>query len=309
MEVISKTIGQVITSGRCRVSNLEPEHRSTLTEIGIVLDQDWASLSTDTELLNPEFLYRELRADGLDFVQLEVLSCTESTNTLLLERAQQESIDGHILLAEVQTGGRGRQGRHWISPVGLSVALSLGVRLKVPPAGAGAASLVVGMAVLDALEHQGVPNLELKWPNDVLVNGSKIAGVLVEMVGTGRPVELVVGVGINTGSARFLRKRVEQAITDVSEHVSGYSRNSIVAKTIASVLTALRDFEQDGFDSFAERGNERDALAGKWVCVTTPSEILSGVARGIDSDGALILESEKTQHRIIGGEVSVRAFP
>ena len=306
MDVTSEALEQAIRNTCCPISDMAEEERYRLAEAGLVLDGDFAFLPAGVELLDFEYLSRELQVAGVELDCLEIRGCVGSTNSLLLQRARQESIDMHAILAEAQISGRGRRGRNWISPVGQSISLSLGLRLHMPAKRAVAASLVVGIAVSNVLARNGVPNVELKWPNDILVNGCKIAGILIEMVGVGPSVELVVGVGINIRSASFLRQRIDQAVSDVSEHVKSVSRNAIAAHTIISALKCLREFEEKGFGHFEENWKERDVFAGKAVCVTTPKRTLNGIARGIDSDGALILESEGASHRIIGGEVSLR---
>jgi BirA family transcriptional regulator, biotin operon repressor / biotin---[acetyl-CoA-carboxylase] ligase len=129
---------------------------------------------------------------------LKVLPVTGSTNLELMHLAQQQSVGGCVWIAEVQLQGRGRRGRTWFSPFGGNLAVSIGFDSLRPMAGLGGASLVVGLAVVDALEQLGIPNLSLKWPNDVLMGGAKLGGILVEMTTAGSAgVQLVVGVGLN----------------------------------------------------------------------------------------------------------------
>src|SRR5690606_6260917 len=123
------------------------------------------------------------------------------------------SVDGHVCLAELQIAGRGRRGRDWFSPFGANLALTIGKRIDRPAAALGGASLVVGLAVLDALEQLGVPELALKWPNDVLLRGAKLGGILIEL--SARPqTELVVGIGLNVALPPRIRAELPQEVTD-----------------------------------------------------------------------------------------------
>ncbi|HEV2702758.1 MAG TPA: biotin--[acetyl-CoA-carboxylase] ligase [Steroidobacteraceae bacterium] len=249
---------------------------------------------------------------------LEVAWQLQSTNSALFARSDLPPGRCDVLLAEVQLAGRGRRGRSWLATPGSALCLSLGWAMAQMPRDLGSLGLAVGVWVLQGLrEHlaqgntAGVP-LKLKWPNDVLCSGRKLGGILIDLrAEAGGPSYAVIGIGLNIALDEAARTRIGATGTQpcdlLSLGVPPLQRNEIAASLIQCVLRGLAVFEHQGFKPFREEWQQADALQGRAVKVTTVQETTHGVARGIDIDGALLVETPNGLVRFVSGEVSVRA--
>jgi BirA family biotin operon repressor/biotin-[acetyl-CoA-carboxylase] ligase len=243
--------------------------------------------------------------------RLDVAWSTASTNTELVERAYPARGRTEILLAEFQTAGRGRRGRTWLAPPGGAVCLSLSWTFPEVPRDAGALSLAVGVAVLRALESQGVPGVRLKWPNDVLVGNRKLGGILIELrAEAAGPACVVIGIGLNVALGGELLEKIAatglQAIDLASATAKRVSRNALAAGLIENCIGSLLEFEQQGLKPFVEEWRNADALRGRQLAVQTGDEVVRGLARGIDLSGALLVETPGGLQKFFSGEVTVR---
>jgi BirA family biotin operon repressor/biotin-[acetyl-CoA-carboxylase] ligase len=235
----------------------------------------------------------------------------ESTNTRLLEALPPAAGSAAVLLTEHQTGGRGRRGRGWLAPPGGAVCFSLAWQYPDLPADLSALSLVVGLCVVGALKDLGVVGVRLKWPNDLVTAGGKLGGILIEMrAEAGGPVHVVVGIGLNVmlgEEARAAVKALGTSADDLRAHRTPVpDRNAIVAALLQRLIPAIKDFPRHGFAPHLGAWHECDALRECEVRVENAGEIIGGVARGIDSHGALLIETPAGVQRFISGEVTVR---
>src|SRR6185312_11325648 len=216
-----------------------------------------------------------------------------------------------VVLAEHQTGGRGRRGRGWIAPPGGAICLSLAWQYPDMPADLAALSLIVGMCSVGALRDVGVGDVRLKWPNDLVTRHGKLGGILIEMrAESGGPVHVVVGIGLNVLLDDAARAAVEAAgntADDIRAHRSPVpDRNSIVAALLARLVPALDGFPRHGLTPWLEEWHACDALFDREVRIENAGEITRGVARGIDTHGALLVATPTGVQRFISGEVTVR---
>jgi BirA family biotin operon repressor/biotin-[acetyl-CoA-carboxylase] ligase len=233
----------------------------------------------------------------------------DSTNTQLQRRAAPGAAAIEICLAETQSAGRGRRGRTWQSPLGGNLYFSLLRRFAGGMAALSGLSLVAGIAVVDALGDCGVAGVGLKWPNDVLVDGRKLAGVLVELGGEFLgPCHAVIGVGINLRLPAAARARIDQPAIDVASLSGGEvpSRNRLAARLIARLLAALDRFECEGFAAFAGAYARYDMLYGRKVRVLAAGTVREGIAAGVDKRGALVVRHDNALVHYDSAEVSVR---
>lgn len=232
-----------------------------------------------------------------------------STNNWLLQQANVGVPSASVCLAEQQTAGRGRRGRVWTSPFGTNIYLSLLWRFNLPPAQLSGLSLAAGLAVLQALAGQGIEGPGLKWPNDILWDGRKLAGLLLELVGeTGGPSQVVLGVGLNLRLSDAQGAAIDQPWIDL-RGLPGRpqpSRNRMAAALISELLRMLAAFEQQGFAPLVEEWNRRDLYHGRPVVLSSPQGQLQGVHRGVDAGGALLLEQGGELRACHGGELSLR---
>jgi BirA family biotin operon repressor/biotin-[acetyl-CoA-carboxylase] ligase len=236
----------------------------------------------------------------------------ESTNTALLGRALPPVGSGEALLAEYQSAGRGRRGRVWMAPPGGSVCLSLSWVFGELPRDLGALGLVIGVCAVEALRRLGVAQVRLKWPNDLLINDRKLGGILLELrAESAGPAFVVIGIGLNVSLGGPLLEKISAlGLAPVDLATAGATdvpRNALAAGLISAFIEGLLAFEQSGLKPFVPKWVAADALRGRPVTVTTTDAAIKGVARGIDLDGALLVETQQSLLRFITGDVSVRA--
>ncbi len=238
---------------------------------------------------------------------VDVLAECDSTNARLLTLAEAGAPSGSVIAALRQTAGRGRRGRSWFSAPGDSLTFSLLWRLPPDTPWSGL-SLAVGVALARALDDMGIAGVSLKWPNDLLLNERKLAGVLIELVPGARPAAAVIGIGLNLRRPRGLPDdlcRTAAALTDADIALSPTGK--LLAQLLTALHAVLSDFAVSGFSPFREEWQSRHAFNDRAVHLLSDyAEPLEGVCRGVDPDGALLLETGEGRQRIISGEVSLR---
>jgi len=273
------------------------------------------SLPATLDLLEPDLIRQELTPQiRLTVNDLQVLWVTESTSDYLLQRAPFEPGRASVCLAEYQTGGRGRRGRQWFAAAGSGICISLGWCFPAVPAGLSCLGLAAGVAVLRAVQVCGIREAQLKWPNDLLVDGKKLAGILVDVQGeSGGPLQVVIGVGLNYAPDPLAAGAAVAAggIAPVSmvELDSGVlpRRNKVAAELVTAMIQVMQQFEQSGFEQLADEWQRADFLRGKVVQVTATGNTAVGVAQGISSDGQLLVSTNGELRRLMTGDVTVRA--
>jgi BirA family biotin operon repressor/biotin-[acetyl-CoA-carboxylase] ligase len=230
----------------------------------------------------------------------------DSTNTELSRLASAGAPDLSICLAEWQSAGRGRRGRNWVAPIGASICFSLLKRFACGLGSLSGLSLVAGIALVNALEDCGVSGIGLKWPNDVVVSESKLAGILVEAGGEFLgPSHAIIGIGINWRMPESLD--IGQPVTDLSQIcASAPPRDQIIARLITHLIANLDRFEAGGFAPFAAGFARHDALIGRAVHIHSGQGVRDGIADGVDERGALRVRHGFEQAVYDSAEVSVR---
>src|SRR5688572_27881901 len=243
-------------------------------------------------------------------LQIEIVDAIDSTSSELVRRATAGTTSGAVLACEWQHGGRGRMGRTWHASVGRRVAFSMLWRYPQGASALSGLSLAVGIAVIRALRRCGAGEAQLKWPNDVLWHGRKLAGILVELSGDALgPSAVVVGVGVNVRLSKAMKARIDQPAADL-ESACGreLDRNAVLGALLADLAAVLERFAIEGFAPLREEWERYHAHQGLRVTVTLPGGATDrGVARGIADDGALLFESGNALRRLHSGEISVRA--
>jgi BirA family transcriptional regulator, biotin operon repressor / biotin---[acetyl-CoA-carboxylase] ligase len=261
------------------------------------------------ERLDPATLRRQLPSLTRDRIaKIEVLPVTDSTNQRLLESGNDE--DPQVLLAEHQSAGRGRHGRTWISPFGANVYLSLAWTFPHWPAQLTVLPIAVGIACARALGAQGLDALRLKWPNDLVVAGRKLGGILIEQRGeAGGTCRAIVGVGINVAMQADAAAQIGQPWTSVEQVLGrGASRNALAAELIAQLVLAIDQFSTQGFAAFAAEWDRLDVTRNQRVRIEAGQHSYEGIARGLDDTGALRIETADGIRRALAGEVSLRGI-
>ncbi|MBP6750253.1 MAG: biotin--[acetyl-CoA-carboxylase] ligase [Xanthomonadaceae bacterium] len=289
----------------------------------------------DTDTLDADAIAQALSPNALGaLAALEVVASIDSTNSELLRR-DTARIGACVLFAEHQTGGRGRQGRVWVSPPACNLYVSIARHFVGPVSRLGGLSIAVGVATAEALRALGLDTVGLKWPNDVVIaDGArlrKLGGILIES-GGGRDgaVRAIIGLGLNVRmSERSMSERsisqpadvrsapaidphadiaaIDQPWTDLRTHLGARtpSRNVIAAALLDALLPALDLFDRDGLDDAIARYARYDALRGR--AVTWEDGAQGGIADGLDDDGALrVRTSDGATRALRAGEVRVR---
>lgn len=243
-------------------------------------------------------------------VPLELIPVIESTNQHLLDKVDQLD-SGAVCLAEYQSKGRGRRGREWISPFGSNLYMSMFWRLDAGMAAAMGLSLVVGVAIAESLEELGLSDVKLKWPNDLYYQDRKLAGILVELSGqAGGAANLVIGMGMNLMMKESeSTSEITQPWASLSEVADGKSidRNMLAVSMINTLHKALTDYELYGMAGFVDRWNRLDNFINRPIKLIIGPREIKGIAKGINEQGAVLLETDKGVESFIGGEVSLRA--
>ena len=239
---------------------------------------------------------------------LDVVHETDSTNSHLKSLALQGAALGTACLAEWQRAGRGRQGRTWVSPFGSNIYLSLLWRFPTGPAALAGLSLAVGVALARAVQDCGCPGVGLKWPNDLVWNGQKLGGILVEIAGeSSGPSYAIIGVGVNLRMSGRAEGDIDQPWTDLSRICHEIpSRNALAAAVLSQLITTLQLFESKGLSPFMDAWRGWDVTAGRAVQLHLPSEVVTGFAQGISDDGAILIRVGDELRRYASGEISLR---
>ena len=242
--------------------------------------------------------------------RVEVLDRAESTNTLLLENAAQGGATGSVLAAEWQTHGRGRRGSVWHAAPGATLTFSVLWRFQQGAGFLAGLSLAVGVAMVRALAVLGAHDGGLKWPNDVLWSGRKLAGILIEMQGDMLgPSAAVIGIGLNCSLPATLRDRIDQPAVDLETACGAVpDRNHVFAVLLIELARVLDRFAQDGFAPLRDEWQSRHIYQGRPVRLSLPDgAVVSGTAEGVAEDGALLLATATGGRRFHSGDVSLRA--
>lgn len=240
---------------------------------------------------------------------VSVFSSIDSTNQYMLECSDIDDQHWGICVAEMQTHGRGRRGRQWLSPYGRNIQMSIGVCLNMSMTDVSGLSLAAGVVLAKFLEDSGVEGVALKWPNDIYINREKVAGLLLEVKGEAEgPVKVVLGIGLNLDMSEIERADIAQPFTDMKSHLRSAlpSRTTIVAGLTERLYRAINDFQKNGLVGFLEQWKRYDSYLGQNVMVSSAANQSQGVYRGLDEQGRLLLETRQSVKAFSAGEVSLR---
>lgn len=259
----------------------------------------------------PAQALQEAVAPHLSGFSVEVLPRIDSTNAELMRRARAGRLEPTLLVAEQQTAGRGRQGRPWVgaaeAPLRADLLSSLTFSLGLPlaPRDWLGLSLAVGVSVAESLQRFDQPLIELKWPNDLWCHDCKLAGILIETASLGTQRYVVVGVGINIDTPNA--QGLSTPPVGLRTLQPGVDAPATLAQVVPALVQTLLQFETQGWSPFALRFQARDALFGREVTLSeTGAPVRSGVAQGVDTQGALRVRGTHGVVCITSGEVSVR---
>ncbi|HEY1372967.1 MAG TPA: biotin--[acetyl-CoA-carboxylase] ligase [Candidatus Binatia bacterium] len=259
------------------------------------------------ESLRPEEIRKQLSSGRLGKF-IHYFAELDSTNRVAYKLAAEGAAEGDVVLAETQTHGKGRLGRSWFSPPGLNLYLSVILRPKFSPSDAPQLTLVSAVALADTVQRFLGSPPAIKWPNDILVGGKKLAGILTESsVDSQRLHFVVVGIGVNLNMpAGMLPEDIRRTATSLLILTSNMvDRTAFARELIRNLDRCYGELEQRGFPAMAARWESFFELKGRRVKVEMGDRVVLGIARGIDRDGALVLEKQGGAiERIIAGDVT-----
>jgi len=247
-------------------------------------------------LLSPEALV------VIDDIQL--FDEIDSTNAESLRQIQAGKTGNRLILAVSQTAGRGRRGREWLSLSGAGIYLSFTRQFNLEPNALQGLSLLTAISLQSALSDLGISGLQLKWPNDVLHEKKKLAGILLELQDSGQAVYVVFGVGVNINLPEKARQEIGRPVTDIAALTDPVADiNAIVATLMNTLCANLALYEKDGFAPFQQTWNQLDCYKGSDIVIESGENRSLGKSLGVDASGALLMQTASGQRRISGGEI------
>lgn len=247
----------------------------------------------------------ELGPDLVDlFDSIRVFDQVDSTNSELIRQIKSEPTGTRIALANSQTAGRGRRGRQWQSPANSGIYLSVSRPFTNSADRLQSLSLVTGLSVINALAANLIPELLLKWPNDILFQGKKLAGILLELQQSESQLNVVFGIGINVALPERTIAEIDRPVTDLYAITGKQAdRPKIVATIVRELFANIQRFEKEGFAAFQSDWNRQDNYLDKDVVIHVGEKRINGRSLGVDQSGALVLQTDKGKEFISGGEI------
>lgn len=240
---------------------------------------------------------------------IDVLDEVDSTSACLAAGAVERGVDGRICLAEIQSAGRGRRGRGWVSTPYRDLMMSVGVEYPQWPAQLHTLSLVTALLIVRALRGLGIKGLRVKWPNDLVHDGRKLGGILMDVTGEAHGAcRVIAGIGINVVMGGAPGRTIDRLWTDL-EAISGEApdRNRLAAACLNDLMPGFRAFPEDGFTPYLPEWRRLDALRGRTVVVQgVEGATVHGRADGVDETGRLRVVAAGQTHLFTQGDVSVR---
>ncbi len=231
----------------------------------------------------------------------------DSTNDELMRRASSSNFSKQICFAEMQTSGRGRRGRQWLSPFARNLYFSLAWPFEQGMAAIQGLSLAVGLAVFRVLKRHNIPALGLKWPNDILVGEAKLGGILIELSGAMTDVcQVVIGIGLNLDLPDADQQLLDQKAIGLKQLNADLSRNALAAELAQELTSVLAQFSKAGFKPFQQEWNAANQFANEAVTLHLPSAEMTGICLGVSEIGELLLKTEAGTQHFNAGEVSLR---
>lgn len=252
--------------------------------------------------LCPSKIWQQLQALNIQLKpKIEIFDKLDSTHEYLKRQSSSPSLQ--VCLAETQSAGRGRHGQTWISAHGENIYLSLRFCLKRPIHQLHHLSLVAGLACLEALSQESLPHpILLKWPNDLIIQNHKLAGVLIDLIRAGsHETELVLSVGLNVHHHPTSLERPTTSLKAQTQ--KNYDRNVLAAQLIHSIMHETKIYEALGFQPFEALWNQKNALYGHTLTRCERGQLITGRVCGLNEHGWLKIEDQKGQQHLIQGQL------
>jgi len=235
---------------------------------------------------------------------IQIFDEIDSTNSESLRQIQSGHTENRVVVASSQSAGRGRRGRQWLSPKNAGIYLSMTRRYALEASALQGLSLVTALSVLEAVEDLGARKLGLKWPNDVLFEKKKLAGILLELQQKDDSRLVVFGIGVNIKLPAESIGSIDRPVTDLATLMQETpSPVVLLAEILNHLCRNLAIYESDGFSSFEERWNYLDSYRLSEIEIVNGESRFIGKSLGVNSEGSLLLQTEQGVQSIVGGEV------
>ncbi len=258
-----------------------------------------------TEPIDQARVRKAVEAYGLDWCYRAE---TESTNADVLQHHARHGREV-VAVCEAQSAGRGRRGRQWVSPLARNIYCTVGLTRNLPPARQGLLSIVTGLALCRALRAQTGLAVGLKWPNDLLLDGRKLGGILIESrAHPGEGDFFAIGFGVNVFMSADEFGEIDGPATSIALNLDAeLDRSEVLVASLRAVIDAIRAFELDGVEQLIDEFSRFDAFHEAEVEVTSAERKIRGVNRGISADGQLRLQTGQGIELYSSAEISLRA--
>jgi len=304
--ISGQQLGEQLGVSRAAIS----KHMRAISDMGLdvfCVTGKGYKLAKPLDLLSRSKIAAHL-GESIEPNKIEVHNIIDSTNSYLMRRLPNQLVQGQVCIAEYQSAGRGRRGRQWISPFGSHIYMSLYWYLEQGMAAAMGLSIVAALAVSDAIKSLYDLKVQLKWPNDIYLDGVKLAGILIDLEGqASEPCHSVIGIGLNLDMPKASAEQVDQPWTDLQSHLGKpIDRNELSAQLIKRLWLRLTEHQENGINNMVNEWQAQDYYLNKSVRLITGDKETTGVCRGINHQGALLLEAAGQVKPIYGGEVSLR---
>ena len=284
------------------------KHIQQLIKCGLPVE---SSHGQGYQLLSPLILLDEpaIRSAGdlPEALPIEIFASIPSTNDAVRDSPSPHPLQ--FCLAEHQSQGRGRFGRSWISPFGANIMLSAKWTIARDISTLAGFSLVVSLALRAALAEYGVPDLYIKWPNDIVYHSQKLAGILIEIKAESHgALDVIIGIGLNVNLPDSIQSEIDRPITSIRHILPGYhDRNRIAGLIIKNLATTIQTFDQHGFAYFRDEWALHDALLDQSIHLMNGDERIEAIARGVNESGHLVVQDQTGALRAFSaGEVSLQ---
>jgi len=283
-----------------------------IESLGIAIDSVRGKgyrLQQTLDLLDIEKIRSSLPDNVLTEIEkIELFADIDSTNRYLMD-ACKTATGVQVCLAESQSHGRGRRGRPWVSPFASNIYLSISWQYTTGPMSLSGLSLALGIAVMRVLSAYVAGNIGLKWPNDIYANGKKLGGILVEFSGdVSGPCQIVAGLGLNVRMPKQWDKDIDQPWIDLHSLAGQQTpgRNRLTAELVKQMIAVLRDYPEHGFAQYQKEWHQWDFVRGKAVELCFPTHKKQGIVKGVNPEGALLLETASGIETFNSGEISLK---
>lgn len=259
-------------------------------------------LVSEPDIINADSIQAGLNTE---FIGRSIFFYDETDTTNERAKANSNAPDGSVFIAEIQTAGKGTRGRGWVSSRGDGIYHSILLKPDILPFEAAQITLVAGLAVCRAVGH----GAQIKWPNDIVINGKKLCGILTEMSSEKNMINSIVcGIGVNVNTKSFPKEIAHRATSLYIESGQQLERNALIAKILNEFEFCYKKFLEEGLEPMLDAYKQSCVTIGREVNVIFKNETITGIAADIAEDGSLLVENDSGIVRVSSGEVSVRGI-